>query len=192
MPPNIDTFIECLNEYNFLKVFDKWETYLWSNFPYNFTRDIDIIFIGEPSEELGEKILDFQKYARTKDDMKIDEQVFRDTKVFSYIPEMNKGDVDMKNVFKYKTKEINSPRIYRDTPKKINKYFWEFNLLGLNEKCKFRQGKTNIHYPMLIEDFMKLHFNIKNPGIYNTVEDKTHEKFTELKLQFRKQIYANR
>ena len=35
--------------------------------------------------------------------MKIDEQVFKDTKVFSYIPEMNKGDVDMKDVFKYKT-----------------------------------------------------------------------------------------
>ena len=117
--------------------------------------------------------------------MKIDEQVFKDTKVFSYIPEMNKGDVDMKDVFKYKTKELNSPRIYRDTPKKINKYFWEFNLLGLNEKCKFRHGKANIHYPILIEDFMKLYFNIKNPYIYNTDRDVSFEKYRTLNRQFR-------
>ena len=47
MPPKIDTFIKCLKDYNFLTVFNKWETYLWSNFPYNYTWDIDIIFIGE-------------------------------------------------------------------------------------------------------------------------------------------------
>ena len=193
MRPKIDTFIECLKEYDFLTVFDKWETYLWSNFPYNCTWDIDIVFIGDPSEELGEKIIDFQKYVKTKTNMKIDEQVFKDTKVFSYIPEMNKGDIEFKNVFKYKTKELNSPRIYRDEPKKVNKYFWEFSLLGLNEKCKFRHGKTNIHYPILIEDFMKLHFNIKNPSIYNTIKDITHKKFCKLNSEFYSEIkYVNR
>ena len=192
MPPKIDTFIKCLKDYNFLTIFDKWETYLWSNFPYNYTWDIDIIFIGEPSEELGEKIIDFQKYVKTRTNMKIDEQVFKDTKVFSYIPEMNKGDVDLKNIFKYKTKELNSPRIYRDEPKKINKYFWEFNLLGLNEKCKFRHSKANIHYPILIEDFIKLVFNIKNSDIYNTDKDISYEKYKKLNRQFRKQIYVNR
>ena len=188
MLPNIDKFILCLEEYNFLEVFDEWETYLWSNFPYNYTWDIDIMFIGEPSEELGEKILDFKDYVYNTTEMAIDEQVFKDTKVFSFIPQMNISDVDMRGIKKYKTKKINSPRIYEKEPEKINKYFWEFSLLGLNEKCKFRAGKANIHYPILIEDFIKLVFNIKNQDIYNTREDSSYEKYDKLYKDFRKHV----
>jgi len=190
MLPKVDEFILCLKEYKFLKVFDKWETYLWSNFPYNYTWDIDIMFIGEPSEELGEKILDFKDYVYNTTEMAIDEQVFKDTKVFSFIPQMNISDVDMRGIKKYKTKKINSPRIYEKEPEKINKYFWEFSLLGLNEKCKFKHGLANIHYPILIEDFIKLVYNIKNQDIYNTKEDLSYEKYDKIYKDFKK--YVNR
>ena len=186
MLPNIDKFILCLEEYNFLKVFDKWETYLWSNFPFNYTWDIDVIFIGEPSEELGEKIFDFQKFVENKYDMKIDEQVFTDTKVFGHIEEYNRtGDMDLSNIIKYKTKEVNSPRIYKNKPTKINSYFWKFELIGVNEKYKFRAGKANLHYPILIEDFIKLVFNVKNQDIYNTTNDSTFDKYNKLYREFK-------
>lgn len=189
MLPNIDQFILCLEEYRFLKVFDKWETYLWSNFPFNHTWDIDVIFIGEPSEELGEKILDFQKYVKDKTGMKIDEQVFENTKVFAHIEEYNRtGDMNLTNIVKYKTKEVNSPRIYKTDPKKINKHFWKFELLGVNEKYKFRAGKANLHYPILIEDFVKLVFNIQNQHIYNTEKDLTLDKYRNLYRDFRKHL----
>ena len=98
MPPNIDKFILCLEKYNFLQVFNKWETYLWSNFPYNYTWDVDIMFIGEPTEELGEKIIDFKEFCKIESEIKIDEQVFEDTKVFSHIEEYNRtGDMDLFN-----------------------------------------------------------------------------------------------
>jgi len=190
MLPNVDKFILCLEEYKFLEVFDKWETYLWSNFPYNYTWDIDIMFIGKPSEELGEKILDFKDYVYNKTEMTIDEQVFKDTKVFSFIPQMNISDVDMRGIKKYKLKKVNSPRIYEKEPEKINKYFWEFSLLGLNEKCKFKHGLANIHYPILIEDFIKLVFNIKNQDIYNTRKDSSYEKYDKIYRDFKK--YVNR
>ena len=188
MLPNIDKFILCLEEYKFQKVFDKWETYLWSNFPYNYTWDIDIMFIGEPSEELGEKILDFKNYVYNETEMTVDEQVFKDTKVFSFIPQMNISDVDMRGIKKYKLKKVNSPRIYEKEPEKINKYFWEFSLLGLNEKCKFKHGLANIHYPILIEDFIKLVFNIKNQDIYNTREDSSYEKYDRIYRDFKKHV----
>ena len=44
--PNVDKFISCLEEYKFLEVFNNCDTYLWSNFPINYTKDIDIMFIG--------------------------------------------------------------------------------------------------------------------------------------------------
>ena len=107
MLPNIDKFILCLEEYKFLEVFNKWETYLWGNFPYNYTWDIDIMFIGEPSEELGKKIIDFQKYTMDKYEMKIDEQVFEDTKVFRHIEEYERlGSMQFDgSLVKYKTKK---------------------------------------------------------------------------------------
>jgi len=191
--PNIDKFILCLEEYNFLQAFDKWETYLWSNFPYNFTWDVDIMFIGEPSEELGEKIINFKNYVYDNYGMVIDEQVFEDTKVFSHIEEYNRtGDMDLSNIVKYKTEKINSPRIYKSEPKKINKYFWKFDLIGVNEKYKFRAGKANLHYPILMEDFIKLVFNIKNQDIYNTKEDSSYEKYDKLYRDFRKHVNRQR
>jgi len=187
--PNIDKFILCLEEYKFLEVFNNWETYLWSNFPYNYTRDIDIMFIGEPTEELGEKIIDFQKYVMDKTEIKIDEQVFEDTKVFKHIEDYNRtGDMNFDgSIVKYKTK-IHNHR----GPEKFNKYFWKYTLTSMNEKNKFRAGKANLHYPILIEDFIKLVFNIKNQDIYNTVNDSSYEKYNELRHEWRFNRNVNR
>ena len=192
MLPKIDIFIECLKDYNFLTVFDKWETYLWSNFPINSTGDIDITFIGEPSEELAEKILDFQKYVKETYEMKIDEQVFENTDVFSYIPQMNISDFEFNNIFKYKINTHLGPRKYKSDPIKINKYFWKYELSGMGEKNKFRLGKLNIHYPILIKDFLQLYFNIKNPHIYNTIEDNTFNKMKKLRREYYEKIVNTR
>ena len=174
-----------MEEYNFLKVFNKWETYLWSNFPYNHTWDIDMIFIGEPTEELGEKIIDFQKYVKDKAEMKIDEQVFEDTKVFSHIEEYGRlGEMQFDgSIIKYKTvkQEHRNPVYY-------NKHFWKYNLTSMNEKNKFKVGKANLHYPILIEDFIQLVFNIKNPDIYNTKQCKTFDEYRKLDKEWKDHI----
>lgn len=185
MLPNIDKFILCLEEYKFLEVFDQWETYLCSNFPYNFTWDIDIIFIGEPSEELGEKILDFQKYVKDKYDMKIDEQVYENTQMFKHIVNYNStGDMLFDgSLLKFKTvkHEHRNPIYY-------NKYFWKYVLKDMSVKNKFKAGKANMHYPILIEDFIQLVFNIKNPDVYNTEQCKTFNKYKKLDKEWKDHI----
>jgi hypothetical protein len=186
--PKVPKFIECLKDWSFTTKFDKWEVYLWGNFPYNPTGDIDLIFIGKPSEELAELIIEFRDYVKEQTEYVIDHQVFKTTEVFSYIPKMNISDFEFKNIYKYKMSKINSPRVYRKEPKKINKYFWEFDLLGLNEKKLFMLGKTNVHYPILIEDFIKLYNNITNPYTYNTREDPNWEYHTTLRKEFMKII----
>lgn len=188
-PPNIDNFLLCLKEYNFLEVFSKYETYLWSNFPFNPTSDIDIMFIGKPTEDLGEKIKDFKDYAAKYFNLKIDEQVFIDTKVFAHIEEYNRtGNMNLRKITKYKLTEQASPRIYQEKPSKINKYFWEFKLLDANEKYKFRVGKLNLHYPIDIQDFINLVWNIRNSDLYNTYNDPRKEEFRTLRKDFKKSI----
>ena len=178
--PNVDGFISCLEEYKFLEVFNNCDTYLWSNFPINYTKDIDIMFIGEPSEELGEKIVDFKSFAMTNFDLQIDEQVYRDTRVFRYIEEYKRlGEMNFPNLDKFKLTEFKEK-----TPVKYNKYFYKYILKGLTDKYRFRVGKTNLHYPILIEDFIKLVFNIKNPDIYNTTQCKTFDKFRQLESEW--------
>ena len=186
--PKVPKFIECLKDWGFTTKFNKWEVYLWGNFPYNPTSDIDLIFIGNPSEELAELIIEFRDYVKQKTKYVIDHQVFKTTEVFSYIPQMNISNFEFKNIYKYKMTEINSPRVYRKEPKKINKYFWEFDLLGLNEKKLFTLGKTNVHYPILIEDFIKLYNNITNPYTYNTREDPNWQYHITLRKEFMKII----
>ena len=58
----------------------------------------------------------------------------------------------------------------------------------MNEKNKFRAGKVNLHYPILIEDFIKLVFNIKNQDIYNTREDSTFKKYDNIHREFKKHV----
>ena len=58
----------------------------------------------------------------------------------------------------------------------------------MNEKNKFKVGKANLHYPILIEDFIKLVFNIKNQHIYNTKEDSSYEKYDRIYRDFKKHV----
>tara|TARA_B110000858_G_C17592522_1_gene376348 strand:- start:85 stop:684 length:600 start_codon:yes stop_codon:yes gene_type:complete len=187
--PPISTFIDTLERYDFLEKFNDVEVYIWSNFPINPTRDIDLMFIGEPTEDLGKRIQEFQSFASKQKCLKIDEQVFKDTRVFRHIEEYNRlGDIEFDSIVKYKMREINSPRIYKTPPVKINDYFWKFELVGINEKYKSRVGKLNLHYPILIQDFMQLVFNIQNPEIYNTSKDANMDRMWDIKEEFRDHI----
>jgi hypothetical protein len=62
----------------------------------------------------------------------------------------------------------------------------------MNEKNKFRAEKANLHYPILIKDFIKLVFNVKNQDIYNTVNDSSYEKYNELRHEWRFNRNVNR
>jgi hypothetical protein len=117
--------------------------------------------------------------------MKIDDQVFEDTKVFRHIENYNRtGDMQFDGtVLKYKTvKQDHRKPIYH------NQYLWKYVLSDTSVKNKFRVGKTNMHYPILIEDFVKLVFNIQNQHIYNTEKDLTLDKYRNLYRDFRKHL----
>lgn len=169
---SIDRFIECVEEFKF---FDKFKepTYMWGNFGYHCTGDIDLVFIGEPTEELAKKLIDFKLFAKERGCLKLDCCVCENTKLFSYIPEMNENyDVKFVDTIKYKLGE-HPPRAYGQNPEKINKYFWKYNAVGLNLKSKLRFEKQDVRYPIRLEEFIKLVYNIKNQEIYNTEKDKT-------------------
>jgi len=173
MRPNIDDFLECLHDYDFINVFDKWETYLWSNFPFNPTKDVDIMFIGELTKELEHKIVSFRKYAKDNYNMKIDECILKDTKLFAHIEEYNRtGEMSHSNIIKH--------RLDQD-----NKLIKQIST-GVNDKYKWRYGKLHLRYPILIKDFINLVYNIRNSDIYNTPKDKRSNKFNELRIDYRR------
>lgn len=183
----IPTFIDTLERYDFVEKFNDVEVYIWSNFPINPTGDIDLMFIGEPTEDLGKRIQEFQSFAIKQNCLRIDEQVFKDTRVFRHIEEYNRlGDIEFDNIVKYKMCEVNST--YKTPPVKINDYFWKFELVGINAKNKSRVGKLNLHYPILIQDFIQLVFNIQNPEIYNTPKDVNMNWMMDMRKEFRDRI----
>ena len=169
----IDKFIECLNTFDFINVFDKWETYLWSGFPFHPTYDIDIMFIGDPNEELKKGIINFRDFSKEKYNLNIDSQVFYDTKMFAYIEEYNRtGDMKIENITKFRI------------DKKTNEFVKKISN-GPSLKYKFRVGKLHLRYPILISDFIHLVFNIKNQDIYNTPADKRYKEFNKLLFDYK-------
>ena len=64
----------------------------------------------------------------------------------------------------------------------------KFKLLDANEKYKFRVGKLNLHYPIDIQDFINLVWNIRNSDLYNTYNDPRKEEFRILRKDFKKWI----
>lgn len=176
----INRFLECVDEFQFFQKFEE-EVYLWSNFPYNFTHDIDLIFIGKPTESLAKRIIDFKIFANKKGCMKIDEQVFENTKIFSYIPDMNKGNAVFNDITKYKLSDTSGNH---RSSEKINKYFWKHDLT----KPHMKNSERRLHYPILLQDFAQLVFNITNQDVYNTLQDKTMEAMIELKTTYRNRL----
>lgn len=172
MSPNIDDFLECLQDYDFLSVFDKCETYLWSNFPFNPTNDIDIVFIGKLTKDLEYKIADFKRYAWENYTIKIDECIMEDTKLFAHIEEYNRtGEMSHSNIIKHRL----------DKEYKLIKQI----STGVNNKYKWRFGKLHLRYPILIADFLNLVFNIRNSDIYNTPKDKRFAEFNKLRIDYK-------
>ena len=181
---SIDRFIDLVEEFKFFDIF-KEPTYIWGNFGYRFTHDIDLIFIGKPTEELAQRLIDFKLFAKERGCLKLDCQVYEDTKLFSYIPEMNVNRDVVIDTIKYKLMDYPP----KGNSEKINKYFWKVNCVGLNDKSKLRFGKQDVRYPIRLEEFIKLVYNIKNQEIYNTERDKTFKISREENLERR---YANR
>ena len=88
----------------------------------------------------------------------------------------------------------------------MKKYYWiqhpqrgriQFGLYPFQEKV-LHLFKTNSYndflnkHIILIKDFIKLVFNIKNQDIYNTVNDSSYEKYDELRHEWRFNRNVNR
>lgn len=52
----LSNFIEVIKKDNLIAQFPEHDIYLWSNFGFNETQDIDLKFVGDINAELGEKV----------------------------------------------------------------------------------------------------------------------------------------
>ena len=52
----LSDFIEVINKDKLITQFPDHDIYLWSNFGFNETKDIDLIFVGDITPEFGVKV----------------------------------------------------------------------------------------------------------------------------------------
>lgn len=143
--------------------FDTYEVYIWSNFGFNSTGDIDLIFVGKITEEIGKKLYNFQEDARANN-LNIDITLLPDTRIFSYIPAFNQATTRYtfpEKIIRYKLCAMQGDQWdngWKST--QHSKYLWKLEQRFARKDTKYKT--RDWHYPMLLENFIKLYKNIKN------------------------------
>ena len=162
MPPivtQVHNFIKYIENHSF----DTYEVYIWSNFGFNSTGDIDLIFVGNITEDIGEKLYNFQKDARANN-LNIDITLLPDTRIFSYIPAFNQATTQYtfpEKIIRYKLCAMQKDQWdngWKST--QHSKYLWKLEQRFARKDTKYKD--RDWHYPMLLENFIKLYKNIKN------------------------------
>ena len=158
----IRDFIKYTKSVNLFDTFSTYEIYIWSNFGFNTSKDIDLIFIGEPTETIGQSLYDLKMNALPFHSLDI--TLLPDTRMFSYIPGFNKSLTNYyfpEKIIRYKLG--NMQKHQHDNGwicTEHSKHLWKIEQTFARKDTKYRD--RDWHYPMLLENFIKLHENIRN------------------------------
>ena len=91
----LSNFIEVIKKDDLIGQFPEHDIYLWSNFGFNETEDIDLIFVGNVTTELGDKVWELYWKYRHLLETPLDPTLYTSTKLFEHIPRFNKCTEDL-------------------------------------------------------------------------------------------------
>ena len=158
----IRDFISYIHSVDLFNLFSNYEIYIWSNFGFDESKDIDLILIGEPTKDIGKSLYDLKIDALPFHNLDI--TLLPNTKIFSYIPGFNKSKTNYyfpEKITRYKI--TNRQKHQHDNGwvcTKHSEHLWKIEQTFARKDTKYKN--RDWHYPMLLKNFIKLHDNIRN------------------------------
>ena len=154
----LSNFIEVIQKDNLLAQFPDHDIYLWSNFGFNKTEDIDLIFVGDVTSELGEKVWELYCKYRKLLETPLDPTLYTSTKLFEHIPRFNKCTEDLyyfdEDIHRYKVWQHKNNEFHGREVEKVAEHLYKVKQVFARKDGKYKERHWT--YPILLSDLFKL------------------------------------
>jgi len=158
MRQQLSNFVEVIESDNLIEQFPDHDIYLWSNFGFNKTTDVDITVIGEVTSEIAEQWYDiFNKY-RKLFPLYLDIVLSPNTNLFKHISRFNECTDDIyyfdEEITRYKLWEQKDNEYHGREAIKISDKLYKVKQIFARKDIKYKERKWT--YPILLSDLIKL------------------------------------
>jgi len=143
---------------NIIPQFPDHEIYLWSNYGYNESPDIDLKFVGSVTPEIGKQLFDlFRSF-----DIFLDVTMYENTKIFEHIPRFNRCTDDIyyfdEEIIRYKCWPQKNNHYHGREVEQIDEYLFKVKQIFARKDGKYKNRDWT--YPMLLSNYEKfVNFN---------------------------------
>jgi len=143
---------------NIIPQFPDHEIYLWSNYGYNESPDIDLKFVGSVTPEIGKQLFDlFRSF-----DIFLDVTMYENTKIFEHIPRFNRCTDDIyyfdEEIIRYKCWPQKNNDYHGREVEQIDEYLFKVKQIFARKDGKYKNRDWT--YPMLLSNYEKfVNFN---------------------------------
>ena len=133
--------------------FPNHEIYLWSNYGFNETEDIDLKFVGDVSPLISQQIVDLPLSFT----ILLDVTMYENTKIFEHIPRFNRCTDDVyyfdEEIIRYKTRPQMDNDYHGREVEQIDEYLFKVKQIFARKDGKYRNRDWT--YPMLLSNYEK-------------------------------------
>lgn len=133
--------------------FPNHEIYLWSNYGFNETKDIDLKFVGDVTPLISQQIVDFPFNYKTF----LDITMYENTKIFEHIPRFNRCTDDVyyfdEEIIRYKTRPQKNNHYHGREVEQIDEYLFKVKQIFARKDGKYKNRDWT--YPMLLSNYEK-------------------------------------
>ena len=154
----LSNFIEVIKKDDLIGQFPEHDIYLWSNFGFNETEDIDLKFVGNVTSELGEKVWELYCKYRKLLETPLDPTLYTSTKLFEHIPRFNTCTENLyyfdEDIHRYKVWKQKNNEFHGREVEKVSEHLYKVKQVFARKDGKY----SNRHwtYPILLSDLIKL------------------------------------
>lgn len=139
-------------------IFPDYEIYLWSNYGFNETSDIDLKFVGHVTPDLGEKLFDiFMEYRQYYKPYFLDPTMYEDTKLFEHIPRFNRCKDDIyyfdEEIIRYKCWPQKNNHYHGREVEQLDEHLYKVKQIFARKDGKYKNRDWT--YPMLLNNYEK-------------------------------------
>lgn len=158
MRQQLNDFLKVIDKDKLITQFPEHDIYLWSNFGFNETEDIDLIFVGNITAEFGEKVWELYLKYRRLFDIPLDPALYTSTKLFEHIPRFNNCTEDLyyfnEDIYRYKVWPLANNKFHGRELEKVDEYLYKVKQIFARKDGKYKERHWT--YPILLTDLIKL------------------------------------
>jgi hypothetical protein len=137
--------------------FPEHEIYLWSNYGFNDTPDIDLKFVGDVNFLIGQQALALSRSFTKSNNIKLDITMYENTKIFEHIPRFNRCTDDIyyfnEEIIRYKFWPQIDNEYHGREVEQIDDCVYKVKQIFARKDGKYKN--RNWTYPMLLSNYEK-------------------------------------